>query len=73
MKSRTLIQILLGLVIIGLAIWLVSSIMKPVKFDNEYNKRRDACAEKLKAIRSLEDAYKNTYATPVVSTPFSTA
>ena len=61
MKSRTLIQILLGLVIIGLAIWLVSSIMKPVKFDNEYNKRRDACAEKLKAIRSLEDAYKNTY------------
>lgn len=61
MKSRTLIQILLGLVIIGLAIWLVSSIMKPVKFENEYNKRRDACAEKLKAIRSLEDAYKNTY------------
>ncbi len=61
MKSRTLIQILLGFVIVGLAIWLVSSIMKPVQFDNEYNKRRDACAEKLKAIRSLEDAYKNTY------------
>lgn len=61
MKSRTLIQILLGVVIIGLAIWLFSSIMKPVKFDNEYNLRRDACAEKLKAIRSLEDAYKNTY------------
>ena len=37
------------------------SIMKPVKFDNEYNKRRDACAEKLKAIRTLEEAYKNTY------------
>jgi hypothetical protein len=35
--------------------------MKPVKFDNEYNKRRDACAEKLKAIRTLEEAYKNTY------------
>lgn len=61
MKRRTLIQILLGLVIVGLAIWLVASIMKPVKFDNEYNTRRDACAEKLKAIRSLEDAYKNTY------------
>lgn len=61
MKSRTLIQILLGLVIIGLAIWLVSSIMKPVKFQNEYDMRRNACAEKLKAIRALEDAYKNTY------------
>lgn len=61
MKSRTLIQILLGLVIAGLAIWLYLSIMKPVKFDNEYIKRRDACAEKLKAIRTLEDAYKNTY------------
>ena len=61
MKSRTLIQILLGLVIVGLSIWLVSSIMKPVKFQNEYDLRRDACAEKLKAIRALEDAYKNTY------------
>ncbi len=61
MKSRTLIQILLGLVIVGLAIWLYLSIAKPVKFDDEYNRRRDACAEKLKAIRTLEDAYKNTY------------
>lgn len=61
MKSRSLIQIILGLVIVGLAIWLYSSMMKPVKFDNEYTKRRDACAEKLKAIRTLEEAYKNTY------------
>lgn len=61
MKKRTLIQILLALVIVGLAVWLYMSIMKPVKFDNEYTKRRDACAEKLKAIRTLEDAYKVTY------------
>lgn len=61
MKSKTIIQILLGLVIIGLAVALYLSIMKPVKFDNEYNKRREACAEKLKAIRTLEEAYKNTY------------
>ncbi len=61
MKNKTLIQILLGVVIIGLAIALYLSIMKPVKFDNEYTKRRDACAEKLKAIRTLEEAYKNTY------------
>ena len=61
MKNKTLIQILLGIVIVGLAVWLYLSIMEPVKFDNEYTKRRDACAEKLKAIRTLEEAYKNTY------------
>ncbi|MCQ2294169.1 MAG: hypothetical protein MJZ67_00815 [Bacteroidales bacterium] len=61
MKSRTLIQILLGVVIIGLIVWLYLSIMQPVKFDNEYSQRRVACAEKLKAIRTLEEAYKNTY------------
>ena len=61
MKKRTLIQILLAVVIVGLGVWLYLSIMEPVKFDNEYTKRRDACAEKLKAIRTLEKAYKNTY------------
>lgn len=61
MKSRTLIQILLGVAAIGLAIWLYLSITEPVKFDNEFNKRREACATKLKGIRSLEEAYKNTY------------
>lgn len=63
MKGRTIIQIVLGLVIVALAIVLYNSIMKPVRFDNEYTKRRDACAEKLKAIRTLEDAYKVTYGT----------
>ena len=63
MKGKTIIQILLGVVIIALAVVLYNSIMKPVHFDNEYNKRRDACAEKLKAIRTLEEAYKVTYGT----------
>lgn len=62
MKGRTIIQIVLGVAIIVLAYLLYSSIMKPVRFDNEYNKRREACAEKLKAIRTLEEAYKTTYA-----------
>lgn len=61
MKTTKIIMAFLGLVIVGLACWLYLSIMKPVKFDNEYNKRRDACAEKLKAIRTLEEAYKSTY------------
>lgn len=63
MKIRPIIQIVLGLVIVGLAIMLYNSIMKPMRFENEYNKRRDACAEKLKAIRTLEEAYKVTYGT----------
>ncbi len=63
MKGRTIIQIVLGVVIVALAYMLYSSIMKPVRFENEYTKRRDACAEKLKAIRALEDAYKITYGT----------
>ncbi|MBR1793357.1 MAG: hypothetical protein IJ764_06945 [Bacteroidales bacterium] len=59
--KRNIIQIGLALVIIALGIALYMSIMEPVKFDNEYSKRRDACAEKLKAIRTLEEAYKSTY------------
>lgn len=61
MKGKTIIQIVLGVVIVALAFLLYNSIMKPVRFENEYNKRRDACAEKLKAIRTLEEAYKVTY------------
>lgn len=61
MKSRTTIQIVLALVAVGLGVALYLSIMKPVKFDNDFTHRRDACAEKLKAIRTLEDAYKTTY------------
>ena len=61
MKGRTIIQIVLGIAIIALAVVLYNSIQKPMRFDNEYTKRRDACAEKLKSIRTLEDAYKVTY------------
>ena len=56
------LEALLAVVIIGMGIWLYLSISKPVKFDEEYNKRGVACAEKLRAIRTLEEAYKQTYA-----------
>lgn len=61
MKVKTIIQIVLAVAIVGLAYLVYNSIQKPMRFDNEYTKRRDACAEKLKAIRTLEDAYKTTY------------
>ena len=63
MKGKTILQIVLGIVIVALAVVLYNSIMKPVRFENEYGKRREACAEKLKAIRTLEEAYKQTYGT----------
>lgn len=61
MKLKPILQVVLAVAIVGLAFWLYTSIMKPVRFDNEFNKRRDACALKLKTIRSLEEVYKTTY------------
>ena len=63
MKVRTIIQIVLAVVIVGLAYLVYNSIQKPMRFADEYTHRRDACAEKLKSIRTLEEAYKLTYGT----------
>ncbi|MDY5969166.1 MAG: hypothetical protein SPJ13_04015 [Bacteroidales bacterium] len=61
MKGKTIIQIVLAVTIVALAVVLYRSITKPMKFDNEFKVRREACATKLKTIRTLEDAYKQTY------------
>lgn|SRR5574344_365109 len=61
MKTKTIIQIALAAVIVALAVVLYNSIMKPVRFEKDYTTRRDACASKLKAIRTLEESYKLTY------------
>jgi hypothetical protein len=61
MKVKTIIQIVLAVAIVGLAYLVYNSIQKPMRFDDEYTKRRNACAEKLKSIRTLEEAYKVTY------------
>lgn len=66
MNKSTKIQIgliatILAVAIVGLVYGLINSMLTPIKFDNEFTKRRDACAEKLKAIRTLEEAYKITY------------
>ena len=61
MKVRTIIQIVLAVVIVGLGYLLYDNFKKDIDFDSEYTARRDACAEKLKVIRTLEDAYKETY------------
>ena len=61
MKKSKILQIGLAVVIVALAIVLYNSIMKPVRFDNEYILRRDAVVVKLKEIRTLQEGYKITY------------
>ena len=59
MKTRNIISIILivGIVILGFVLY--SSIMRPVKFDDEYNKRSTEVINKLKDIRAIQEAFKS--------------
>lgn len=57
MKS-TIIKIALGVVIIVLGYVLYSSIMKPVRFQDEVNRRNAQIANRLKDIRTAQTLYK---------------
>ena len=61
MKTSKILQVALAVVIVVLIVLLYNSIMKPVRFDNEYILRRDAVVVKLKEIRNLQETYKMTY------------
>lgn len=59
MKTRnTIISVVLGVGVVVLAVVLYNSIMHPVRFDNEYNKRSEEVIAKLKDIRVIEETYK---------------
>lgn len=58
---KTITQIILGIIIIILGYLLVDSIMKPIRFNAEKDKRYDAAIKRLKAIRKAEEAYKSKY------------
>ncbi|MDD2530157.1 MAG: hypothetical protein PHN41_02905 [Bacteroidales bacterium] len=60
MKSRNIISIVLIVGILALIVLLYNSIMRPVKFDAEYNKRSAEVIVKLKDIRAIQEAYKGT-------------
>ena len=60
MKVRnTIISVVLGAGAVVLAIVLYNSIMHPVKFDSEYDKRSSEVIVKLKDIRVIEETYKS--------------
>lgn len=53
----------LALVIVFLIIMVLLSVIRPQQREAEYDQRRDVCGDKLKVIRTLEEAYKTTYGT----------
>ncbi len=58
---KTIIQIILGVVIILLGYLLVDSIMKPINFRRVQKQRYEATIERLKDIRKAQVAYKSRY------------
>lgn len=56
---KTAFQILLTIAILVLAYFCVDSINKPVKFQKDYDTRRDEVIERLKEIRSAQVAYRS--------------
>ena len=60
MKTRDIISIVLIVGILVLGFVLYTSIMRPLKFEDEYNKRSTEVINKLKDIRAIQEAFKGT-------------
>lgn len=58
---RTVLQVVLLCVAVGLGYLIYSSIQKPIDFDKQKNARYSATVERLKDIRKAEVAFKETY------------
>ena len=58
-----ILKCVLGLLIVFLGVMIVLSVIRPQQRETEYFTRRDACGEKLKVIRTLEEAHKQAYGT----------
>ena len=56
---KILIEVLLGLVIAGLTWAFIASIQKPVKFNEEVRAREKVGIQRLKDIRTLQEAFKS--------------
>ncbi len=58
---KTVIQIVLIILIIGLSYLCVDSINRPIRFNKEHKLRSNAVIENLKDIRTAQVAYKSLY------------
>ncbi len=59
--KKTILQIALGIIILGLAYLLFDSIMKPVRFEKQVDSRSAAVIERISDIRSAERGYKKVH------------
>jgi hypothetical protein len=58
---KTIIQIILGVIVIVLGYLLIDSLMEPIRFNNAVEYRKDLVVQRLKNIRELQIAYKDSY------------
>lgn len=65
--KKTIIQIVLAIVIIGLAYLVYESIMTPVRFNKEYKYRSEKVIERMKDIREAQLLYKGIHGTYAAS------
>ena len=59
--GKIILHIGLIAIIIVLGVLVYNSIVTPMRFEDECNRRRDLVAEKLKTIRTLQEAHKQVY------------
>jgi hypothetical protein len=58
---KTIIQIILGVIVIVLAYLLYDSLMEPIRFNKEVEYRKELVVQRLKNIRDLQVAYKDRH------------
>lgn len=58
-----ILKSVLGLLIVFLAIMIFLCVNRPQQRESDFFTRRDACGERLKVIRTLEEAHKQAYGT----------
>ena len=59
--KKVLIYLIFPLAIIGLGYMIVESVMEPVRFNNDKAAREAVAIQRLKDIRTLQNAYKSEY------------
>lgn len=62
-NASIIIKSVLGLLIVFLCVMIFLCINRPQQRESEFYVRRDACGEKLKVIRTLEEAHKAAFGT----------
>jgi hypothetical protein len=58
---KTIIQIILGVIVVVLAYLLYDSLMEPIRFNKAVEYRNELVVQRLKDIRELQVAYKDRY------------